>query len=432
MFASSTEPRQSEKVDRSQTNVGKDLYTVETLHTFRRTAVIAQTCGRRVWLLLFASLMICVVLAPRPAAQTPAKEYFAYVGTYTRDQSKGVYAYRFEPSTGKITPMGLAVETPNPSFLAVHPNGRFLYAANEHEPGDGPGKNNNVSAFAIDTKTGKLTFLNKVSSRGEGPCHLFVDKTGKTLVVANYNSGSVAAFPIQADGRLGEATSFQQHHGSSVDRARQMGPHAHFIQPSPDNRFALTADLGLDQVLVYRLDPAKSTLTPNDPPFAKVEPGSGPRHLAFHPTTKWVYVNGEMKSNVTVFTYDAAKGALQPIQTVSTLPAGFTGTSSTAEIQVDRGGRFLYVSNRGHDSIAVFSIDPSTGKLTPVDHTSTMGKTPRHFTLDPSGSYLFASNQNSSSIAVFRVNASTGRLTPGQTLTDVAEPVCMVFVAVGQ
>jgi 6-phosphogluconolactonase len=378
------------------------------------------------------ALASTTLVMPRVSAQTAAKEYFAYVGTYTRGPSKGVYAYRFEPATGKLTSMGLAAETPNPSFLVVHPNGRFLYAANEHEPGDGPGKNNNVSAFAIDPKTGKLTFLNKVSSRGEGPCHLSIDKTARTLLVANYNSGSVAALPIQADGRLGEATAFNQHHGSSVDRARQMGPHAHFIQPSPDNRYALTADLGLDQVLVYRLDPTKGSLTPNDPPFATVEPGSGPRHLAFHPTTKWVYVNGEMKSNVTVFAYDAAKGALQSIQTVSTLPSGFSGTSSTAEIQVDRGGRFLYVSNRGHDSVAIFSIDQATGKLTPVAHTSTTGKTPRFFTLDPTGTYLFASNQNSTSTAVFRVNPATGRLTLAQTLTDVAEPVCMVFVAVGQ
>src|SRR5262245_4649515 len=365
------------------------------------------------------------------SAQTPgAKEYFAFFGTYTRANGKGIYAYRFQPSSGTLTPLGLAAETPNPSFLVVHPNGRFLYAANEHEPGDGPGKNNNVSAFAIDHKTGKLTFLNKVSSHGEGPCHVSIDSTTSTLLVANYNSGSVAALPIQPDGRLGEAVGFNQHKGSSVDPARQMGPHAHFIAPSPDNRFALTADLGLDQVLVYRFDAGKHTLTANNPPFATVLPGSGPRHLAFHPTTKYVYVNGEMKSNVTVFAYDAAKGALQSLQTVSTLPASFSGTSSTAEIQVDRGGRFLYVSNRGHDSIAVFSIDQASGKLTVVDHTPTNGKTPRYFTLDPTGAYLVAANQNSSSVSVFRVNGTTGRLTAGQTLTDVPEPVCIVFVSV--
>jgi 6-phosphogluconolactonase len=364
-------------------------------------------------------------------AQTPALEYFVYVGTYTQAASKGIYAYRFQPAAGKLTSIGLAAETPSPSFLAVHPSGRYLFAANEHETGDGPGKNNSVSAFAIDPKTGALRFLNKVSSRGEGPCHVSIDKTGKTLFVANYGSGSVAALPILPDGRLGEATGFDQHRGTSVDPVRQTGPHAHFAAPSPDNRFVLTADLGLDQVIVYRFDPVKGTLSPNSPPFAKIRGGSGPRHLAFHPNAKYVYVNSEMASTVSAFAWDAGRGSLQELQTISTLPSGFQGTSSTAEIQIDPAGRFLYVSNRGHDSIAIFSIDETTGKLAPVGHAATNGQTPRYFTLDPSGNFLFAANQNSNSIVLFRVDAKTGRLMPAQTVSDIGAPVCIVFLPVG-
>lgn len=377
------------------------------------------------------TLFVFLVISPLGAQSRPqAQEYLVYFGTYTRPgASKGIYAYRFQPATGKLTPIGLAAETPNPSFLVYHPNGRFLYAANEREQGDRPGKNNSVSAFAIDKATGKLTFLNKVSSRGEMPCHVTIDKTGKFLLVANYGTGSVAVFPIQQDGRLGEATGFVQHTGSSVDPNRQKGPHAHFISPSPDNRFALTADLGLDQVIEYRFDASKGTLTSG--PAAKLRPGSGPRHLAFHPSAKYVYVNSEMASTLSAFSYDASTGTLKELQTVSTLPGGFSGTSSTAEVQVDPAGRFVYVSNRGDDSIAIFAIDPSKGTLTPAGHASTNGKTPRYFTLDPSGNYLLAANQNSDTVTVFRVDANTGGLTPtGQTLSDVPQPVAIAFVPV--
>jgi len=383
-------------------------------------------------LTLFVFLVISPLAAQnREQAQGQPQEYLVYLGTYTRPAaSKGIYAYRFQPATGKLTPIGLAGETQNPSFLVPHPNGRFLYAANEREEGDGQGTNNSVSAFAIDQRTGKLTFLNKVSARGGMPCHVTIDKTGKFLLVANYGTGSVATFPIQQDGRLGQAAGFVQHTGSSVDPNRQKGPHAHFISPSPDNRFALTADLGLDQVIEYRFDASKGTLT-DGPAAAKLRPGSGPRHLAFHPTAKYVYVNGEMSSTLSTFSYDAQTGAMKELQTVSTLPSGFSGTSSTAEVQVDRTGRFVYVSNRGHDSIAIFAIDPAKGTVTPTGHASTNGKTPRYFTLDPSGNYLLAANQNSSSVTVFRVDAKTGGLTPTQTtLSDVPDPVCIVFVPV--
>jgi 6-phosphogluconolactonase len=308
----------------------------------------------------------------------------------------------------------------------AHANGRFLYAANEQEA--------TVSAFAMDAQSGKLTPINTVKSGGTSPCHVSIDKTGKFLLVANYGSGSVSAFPIQANGALGDATGFVQHKGSSIDRARQMGPHAHFVDVSPDNRFVLTADLGLDQVLSYRFDAAKGTLTPNSPPFATLKPGSGPRHLAFHPSGKFLFVNGEMSATLTSFSYDAATGAMKEVNTVSTLPADFSGAKSTAEVQVDRAGRNVYVSNRGHDSIAQFSINPSTGMLTPAGHTPTGGRTPRNFALDPSGNFLLAGNQDSDTVTVFRVDQKTGHpsATPIQTLNDVPHAVSIVFVPVGR
>jgi 6-phosphogluconolactonase len=282
----------------------------------------------------------------------------------------------------------------------------------------------------MDTKTGKLTFLNRVSSKGVGPCHIAIDKTGKILVAANFGSGSVAAFPIHSDGKLGEASAFIQHQGSSIDPERQAGPHAHCVVFSPDNRFVIVADRGLDKVFVYRLNLSTGSLEPNDPPFIVLHPGWGPRHLAFHPNGKYLYVVSEMGSRLTTLDYDAANGTLKELQTVSALPDGFTGRNVSAEVQVDRAGRFVYGSNRGDNSIGVFAIDANTGTLTLVEHVSTQGKTPRNFSLDPTGAYLFAANQDSASIVIFRVDSATGKLTPtGQILKDTTEPTCVLFVA---
>ena len=380
-----------------------------------------------------AAATFCVAVALSGSAlqaktMKPAKSYIVYIGTYTNDgKSKGIYAYRFDPGNGELSPLGLQAETVNPSFLAADPSGRFLYAVNEISDYQGQ-KAGSVSAFAMDRSTGKLTVLNTVSTKGDGPCHLMVDRTSKTLVVANYGGGSAASFPIGADGRLGEAASFDQHKGSSVDPERQKAPHAHCAMVSPNNRFVMVNDLGLDKVLVYKLNAAAGTITPNDPPSASVEPGSGPRHFAFHPNSKYAYAINEMKSTVTAFQYDAKKGALKPTQTISTLPADFHGSTSTAEIFVHPNGRFLYGSNRGHDSIAVFSIDPATGKLTAVDHTSTQGKTPRGFALDPSGRYLIAANQNSSTIVLFKIDQTTGKLTATGKTFEVGSPVSVTFV----
>jgi 6-phosphogluconolactonase len=369
------------------------------------------------------TILTVSLAAALSAPLASAADYFVYIGTYTNGgASKGIYAYRFSPTDGKVTKIGLVAETTDPSFLAIHPSGQYLYSVSELEGQPSGG----VSAFRIDPQSAKLTPLNTVSSKGSGPCHVLVDKTGKCVLVANYGSGSVAAFPVKQDGSLGEATAAIQHSGSSVDKERQEGPHAHSVNLPADNRFMLAADLGLDEVLIYKFDAAKGSLAPNDPPYGKVKPGSGPRHFAFHPGGKYAYVISEMASTVTAFHWDGKRGALTEFQSVSTLPADFKGKSTTAEIAVDKKGRFLYGSNRGHDSIAVFSI-ARDGKLTPVVQTLTQGKTPRNFALDPTGAYLFAANQDSNNIVLFHVDAKTGRLTAAGQTMEVGAPVCVVF-----
>jgi 6-phosphogluconolactonase len=344
--------------------------------------------------------------APQTELSSLPSRVVPLIGTY----SKGIYALRDKPE--------LAVETKSPSFLVVHPNRRFVYAANEPE--------NALSAFSIDG-SGQLKFLNTVPSRGAGPCHVALDKTGKWLFAANYDGGSVAAFPVHEDGSLGEAAAFVQHSGSSVNKERQAGPHAHSVNISPDNKFLLVTDLGLDKVLVYRFDVAKGTLTPNNPPFAQVAPGSGPRHLAFARDARFAYVINEMLSTVTAFSYDSTGGKLREIQTLSALPGDFAGTSEAAEIAVHPNGRFLYASNRGHDSIALFAIDSRTGKLTAQGHVSTQGKTPRNFAIDPTGAILYAANEASGNVVEFRIDQKTGTLTLYGKVFEVPKPVCVTF-----
>jgi 6-phosphogluconolactonase len=384
---------------------------------------------RKILLSVFTLLVLAADPAAPRAAQPGADDWIMYVGTYTRAPSKGIYAYRFQAATGRLTPLGtagLAAETENPSFLAVHPNQRFLYAVNEVSRYEGRPAGS-VSAFSIDRATGALTLLNRVSSGGGGPCHVSVDRSGKWLFVANYGGGSVAAFPLRDDGTLGEASAFFQHAGSSVNKARQSGPHGHAAVVSPDNRFVLAADLGLDQILTYRIDPARGGLAPAEPPFVAVAPGSGPRHLAFRPDGKFAYVLTEMLSSVVAFGYDAGRGTLTQLQTLSTLPDGFSGDSSGAEIVAHPGSKFLYASNRGHDSIAAFRIDEAKGTLTSIDRVSTQGKTPRSFEIDPSGRFLVAANQNSGTLVVFRIDQQTGALTPAGTSVEVPSPVSVVF-----
>jgi 6-phosphogluconolactonase len=381
--------------------------------------------------LIFALSVLCAEAAP-----ASHKKYFVYVGTYTAEAgstSKGIYAYRFDSDTGELASIGVAAETANPSFLAVHPNQRFLYAVNETGNYQGQ-KSGAVSAFSIDHTTGKLTLLNEVASKGADPCYITVDKTGKYVLVANYTGGSVAVFPVLEDGRLGEATAFIQHTGHGADPERQEGPHAHSIDLSPDERFAIVDDLGLDETLVYRFDRAKGSLTLNDPQIyttlAKADPGAGPRHFAFNPNGKFAYVVNEIQSTVSVFSYDGSAGVLRRLQTISTYPKDFSAHNDDAEIQVQPSGKFLYASNRGHDSIAVFAIDPDKGTLTLVEYASTNGKTPRSFEIAPGGSLLFAANEKSNNIVVFSIDAKTGRLKPTGKVLDVSEPVCVKFVPI--
>jgi 6-phosphogluconolactonase len=379
---------------------------------------------------LLLSVFVLVGLSSpsfRAGSAQSRKDQLVYIGTYTRDTSKGIYAFRLDSTTGKLTPLGLAAETVNPSFLALHPNRRFLYSANEIDTFEGR-KSGAVTSFAVDSKTGKLTLLNAVASGGSGSCYVAVDPSGRNVLVANYGGGSVAALPIGADGKLHEASGFIQHAGAGADPGRQGGPHAHSINVSADNRFAIAADLGLDQLLVYRFDPERGTLAPNAPPFTKLAPGAGPRHFAFHPGRRYGYVINELKSTVTALAYDASRGAFREIQTVTTLPEGFQGKNFTAEVQVHPSGAFLYGSNRGHDSIAVFAIDPATGSLTAVEHVPTGGKTPRNFGIDLTGSFLIAANQDSGSLVVFRIDKKTGRLTATGERAKVGFPVCVKFI----
>jgi 6-phosphogluconolactonase len=360
-------------------------------------------------------------------APAVAEDQLVYFGTYTGGKSKGIYVSRLDPATGRLTAPELAAETTNPSFLAVHPRERFVYAVGEVDGGKGEGSGT-VSAFAIEPKTGKLTLLNQQSSGGGGPCHLAVDAEGKCVLTANYGSGSVAVLPIRADGSLGAPATTIQHTGSSVNAARQAGPHAHFICPSPDDRYALACDLGLDKVIAYQLDAKIPKLTPAMPEFAKVTPGAGPRHLTFSPDGKFVYVINEMISSITAFRYEAKTAAMTEVQTISTLPKDSVAASHCAEIAMHPTGKFLYGSNRGHDSIAVFTVDRQSGKLTALGCPSTQGRTPRHFAIDPSGRWLLAENQGSDMVVVFSIDAVTGQLKPtGQTVA-VGSPVCAVFV----
>ena len=382
-----------------------------------------------IWKVSTLTTFALMSLAPMTRAKSKASHgdasYWVYIGTYTDRDSKGIYVYRF--NSGRLHPIGsLAAEIVSPSFLAVDPSHRFLYAVNETDTFQGQ-PTGGVSAFAIDRKTGRLKLLNQVSSGGAGPCFVSLDRSGKCVLVANYSSGSVAVFPVLPGGRLGKPSAFVQHEGHSVNAERQERPHAHDISVSPDNRFALAADLGLDKLLVYRFDAAEGSLAPNDPPSASVDPGSGPRHFVFDPGGHFVYLLNEIKSTVTTFSYNAEQGTLHELQTVPALPAGFTGENTAAEIALGRSGKFLYASNRGQDAIAVFAID-ARHTLKSVGHVPTLGKEPRNFAIDPTGAYLLAANQNSSNIVVFHVSPATGRLTPTGQVVEVPSPVCIVFV----
>jgi 6-phosphogluconolactonase len=356
-----------------------------------------------------------------------------YVGTYTGVKSQGIYLFRLQPEptavsqTITLIPLGLAAASSNPSFLALDRTRRLLFAVNEVDRFEGQATGA-VSAFTIDRSRGTLALINRRPSMGTSPCHLALDRTRRHLLVANYGSGSVAVLPIAADGRLGAATDVVRHAGRSVNPERQQGPHAHCVTIDRANRFVFVCDLGLDQVLVYRFDERRGTLTPHDPPFAQVAPGAGPRHMVFRPDERFAYVINELHSTVTAFRYETAAGALHDVQTISTLPPHFTGVNSGAEVDVHPSGKWLYASNRGHNSVVLFALDADSGALSYVEEQGTGGFTPRHFGIDPSATYLAVGNQNSDAILMARIDAGSGRLKPSGVMSYAPSPVCMVFL----
>jgi 6-phosphogluconolactonase len=369
-------------------------------------------------------------LAQDDAAQ-PSAKFRAYIGTYTGPKSKGIYLMEFDAGSGALTLKGVAAETPSPSFLAIHPNRKFLYAANE--VGNFAGRaDGSISAFAIDPKDGSLSAINRRPSGGADPCYLVVDPTGRNVLVANYSGGSLEVLPIGADGALGDPSDVVQHRGSSVDKSRQSSPHAHAIDLDSTGKLAVAPDLGLDRLMVYHFDPDKGELTPNIPPYATVAPGAGPRHFAFHPDGRHAFAINEMASTITVFDFEPRRGTFSELQTISTRPPDARKRgNSTAEILVHPSGRYVYGSNRGDDTIAIFGVEPASGKLTPVGHQATGGKTPRNFAIDPTGQFLLAANQDSGTITVFKIDPQSGKLNPVGDPVAVPSPVCIRFVPIG-
>lgn len=382
-----------------------------------------QYALKHVSILFLLSLLTSVLPQTARAAQNKKSE-LVYVGTYTNHGSKGIYAYEFDETTGKLSLQGLAAETESPSFLVLSNNQKFVYAVNETENFEGK-TSGGVSAFSKEANSYKLDFLNELASRGADPAHLAIDKTGRYVLVANYTSGNVAVFPILKNGSLGEAATFIQHKGSGVNHERQEGPHAHEIVMSPDNHFALITDLGLDKIFIYPFDSNKGLL--GEPHIVNTHPGAGPRHLVFSQDGHFVYAINELQSTIVVYAY-AAKGDMKELQTISSLPKDFSGKNTAAEIALSSSGKFLYASNRGDDSIAVFAVDPAKGILRPLQFISAQGKTPRYFVIDPSGEFLLAANQDSGNIVTFRIDQKSGRLTATGQEVQLSSPVCIRFV----
>ncbi len=349
-----------------------------------------------------------------------------YIGTYTSGASEGIYLLRLDGERGSLENLGLAGTVENPSFVALHPSRPLLYCVGQ---GAGPsGKTEGLaSAFAINAKDGRLTLLNQQPTVGAGPCHVAVDRQGRHIIVANYGGGSITVLPIDRDGRLGTASDFKQHEGSSAHPQRQTAPHTHSVTLDAAGRYVFAADLGLDKIMIYRYNAEAGILEANTPAFAALAPGAGPRHFAFHPSGQYAYVVNELDSTVTAFAYTSSNGRLEALQTIGTLPKTFTGENTTAEIRVHPSGHFVYASNRGHDSIAAFAISETDGRLTCLGQTPTRGKTPRNFNISPDGRFLLAANQASDDVTLFRVNTKNGALEAVGDPIKIPTPVCVVF-----
>lgn len=384
-------------------------------------------------LLLTVMFILPIIAASIDPAAVIAKggKSIVYIGTFRGETSKGIYAWKFDSDSGTMEPLGLAAEASRPLFLALDPNRRFLYAVSRPSPVDRK-HIGVVLAYSIDPQNGKLTALNSMPSGGIDPAYISVDKTGKNVLVANFGSnggeGAVTVFPIKKDGSLADASDFIQYSGTGVHPQRQQGPHSHAIDSAPNNQFVIVTDLGLDKLFVYRFDPVKGKLNANNPSFATLQPGAGPRHIVFHPDGRFVYVVNEIQSTVTTYGYDASAGTLKHMQTLATLPKEFSGASSAAEIRIHPNRKFLYSLNRGHDSVVQFAIDPKTGMLTLIELVSTQGKTASNFSIDPSGSWLIAANQGSDSLVVFRLDPNTGKLQATGKSFAVGTPSCVSFL----
>lgn len=390
-----------------------------TQHIFtRREFFSATTLGT-------ISLLAAHRLKAQPLLN--AQEMLVYIGTYTTGKSEGIYVYRLDLASGELKRQSVTGGIVNPSFVAIDPRRKYLYAVAETSEYNGK-KSGAVCAYAIDQKTGNLKALNQQPSMGTGPCYVAPDRSGRFVLTANYGSGSVTVLPVRKDGSLGPPTDTIQHTGSSINKDRQAGPHAHCVLSDASGRFVLAADLGLDKVMIYRFDARKGKLTPHTPPFAALKPGAGPRHIAFHPDGQFAYVINELDSTLVAFTYDKTNGTLTELQVSPTLPDGFKGTNYCADVHVHPSGQFVYASNRGHDSIAVFGIDRKTGRLIFIEHASTQGNWPRNFAIDPTGTFLLAANQKSDSVITYRIDQPSGRLTPTGRMTEIPAPVCLKLI----
>jgi len=387
--------------------------------------IMAKIPGRRAAMRMIGMASLGATLASGESL-TGRPERVVYVGTYTSAGSRGIYRLRFNPETGGLSDDGLAAEAVNPSYLAVDPAAGHLFAVNEvatlnEQPGGG------LSAFSISRRTGQLTPLNQVSSGGAAPCYISIDPTGRYVMAANYSGGNLIVVPVDSKGRLGKASDREQHIGTGGNPQRQSGPRAHCIRFTPDRRHIVAVDLGIDRVIIYRWDSKRGQLLPNEPAEFRTRSGAGPRHIDFHPNGRFAAIINELDSTVVSCRWDGVRGELTEIHSVSTLPAGFSATNYCADIHFHPGGQFVYGSNRGHDSLAIWRVDAETGQLSLVGHESTGGRNPRNFVIDPTGKWLLAANQGSDSIVVFQIDLSSGRLTRTNGSLRVSMPVCLKF-----
>jgi 6-phosphogluconolactonase len=370
-------------------------------------------------ILLSAFLFVFCIIAK---AQ---QQHYLITGTYTSGKSEGIYVYQFNSNDGSAKAAS-SVKISNPSFVAVSPDEKFVYSVEEDAANNGKG--GEITAFSFNKNTGTLSFLNRQPSAGDHPCYVNVDKTGKWVAAGNYTSGSLSILPVLADGSLGAATTIVKHEGSGPNKARQASPHVHCTFFSPDNRFLFVPDLGIDKVMIYAFDETTGKLTAASQPFAESVPGSGPRHICFHPSNKYAYLMQELSGTVTAFKYK--NGKLKSRQHISSMPAGDTSFAGSADIHVSPDGKFLYASNRAEsNTIAIFSINQKNGKLSLIGHQSTLGKTPRNFNFDPAGNFLLVANQNSDQIVIFKINKETGLLTDTGNRIDVGKPVCLKWIS---